>query len=245
MTNAERKHTYRPPIPEELKQEYEGQLSQVQRWKDGSISSDREESDLQHVNGMLLILEEMQERFPHMFNEINATTVAHMIYIHDAGEILAGDLSHLNPNYDSLRGPVKRRERLSFRLAIAKRIKNQPLRELTMNLYSRYVEKGKNDKEVQLTDLIDKIQASRFGLSHVFNGDDLTPAKRRTQLAHSFSVIVKPTEALIQALQSPYAKEEIRQFAKWELENFHTFGYRPAEIKPYFNKLSTLPSNST
>ena len=104
---------------------YEEGLSQIMRWENGIFPSDIPESDLEHVDGMLEVREEIANRFIHIPNEVNFTTVGHMIYIHDGGEILTRDLSHSHPEYDILKLRLKRREIAAFRL-MSRDIEDEP-----------------------------------------------------------------------------------------------------------------------
>ena len=110
--------------------------------------------------------EDIGHQFIHIPSEVNFTTVSHMIYIHDAGE-MAGDLTHSHPNYDEVRPRVKRREVAAFRL-LSRSLEDEPTKTAVRDLYRRVHAKSPEDKEAQLTDYIDKVQAVRFGLINVF-----------------------------------------------------------------------------
>jgi len=209
------------------------------RWENGIFPSDIPESDLEHVDGMLEVREEIANRFIHIPNEVNFTTVSHMIYIHDAGEILAGDLSHSHPNYDALKPKMKRREIAAFRL-MSRDIDDESIKILARELYKRIHDKSQVDKEAQLADFIDKAQAVRFGLANVFPGRNLRNSQRRTvQLNHAINALLKPGISLVRALNSPYSKTEVLGLIEEELRAFIPHGYREHEIQPYIEQLKT------
>lgn len=243
MVSRELIKGYCPPIPDELRVKYEEGLSQTMRWENGLLLPDIPESDLEHVGGMFEIRDEMAKRFIHIPNEVNFTTVGHMIYIHDGGEILTSDLSHSHPEYDILKPRLKRREIAAFRF-MSRSIEDEPTRILARELYRRAHEKAPNDKETQLADFIDKLQAVRFGLQHVFHGSTLKNSHKRTiQLNHATTVLLKPAEAFVESLRSPHSKEEALRFIKGELEDFVRKGYRSSEISPYLQRVSSFSVN--
>lgn len=243
MTTKEISTTYTPPISDGLRETYEGALSRVPRWQDGLLVSSRDESDLEHVEDCLGILEEIKDRYVHIPSEVNSTTVGHMLYVHDGGEILAGDLAHTHPNYDLLKPQIKRREKAAFRL-LTRQIPDAPVRTLARDLYRRCEERRPGDKEAHLADLIDKDQAVRFGIRHVYNGGAIRNRQfRDMHLNHSIGVLLKPARMLLASLDSPYAKAEAVNFVEQEIRNFTMYGYRAAEIRPYVETLHSFSSN--
>ena len=115
---------------------------------------------------------------------------------------------------------------------------------MARELYRRVHEKAPNDKEAQLTDFTDKLQAVRFGLKHVFHGSTIRDAqRRRIQLNHAIEVLLKPAEAFVQSLESPYSKNEALGFIREELERFTTEGYRSSEISLYLRRVSSISTN--
>ncbi len=184
---------------------------------------------------MLLILEDIGHQFIHIPSEVNFTTVSHMIYIHDAGEILAGDLTHSHPNYDEVRPRVKRREVAAFRL-LSRSLEDEPTKTAVRDLYRRVHAKSPEDKEAQLTDYIDKVQAVRFGLINVFPPSTMkNPERRRIQLNHTMTTLFKPANGLVNSLDSSYSRAEAIGLIKEELRNFLVQGYKKHEIQPYLD----------
>ena len=243
MTAIERSPSYYPPIPDKIKIEYENNLRKIMRWESGLLTPSIPESDLEHVRDMLIFLEDIKQNCIHIPAEVNFTTTSHMIYIHDAGEILAGDLAHTHPNYSNLKPQVKKKEKAAFRL-LTRAIENEATKNLARELYKRCENKSPNDKEAQLTDFIDKAQGVRFGVKYVYPGTDIkNPQRRAIQLNQAASVLLKPAEALVWALESPYSKKEAIELIKKELEIFTSFGYRIKEVQPYLNRVSSFSLN--
>ena len=239
MAIAENLPTYRPPIPDRIRAQYEEGLSATLRWESGLLPSERKESDLEHTREMLIILEDIEQRCTILSSEINLTTVAHMIYVHDGGEILAGDLAHSHPDYLDLKPKVKKRELAAFR-HLTRAIDDEAIRFLARSLFKRAQTKAPDDKEAQLTDFIDKTQAVRFGLANVFPGRNLRNSQRRTvQLNHAINALLKPGISLVRALNSPYSKTEVLGLIEEELRAFIPHGYREHEIQPYIEQLKT------
>ncbi|OGK36845.1 hypothetical protein A3F03_00660 [Candidatus Roizmanbacteria bacterium RIFCSPHIGHO2_12_FULL_41_11] len=244
MTDLEKSPNYRPPVSDSIRAEYERGLAKILRWENGFLPTSKKESDLDHVRDMLLILEDIQQRFMHIPNEVNFTTVSHMIYIHDAGEILAGDLAHTHPYYTDLKPKVKKREIAAFRL-LSKSLEDEATKTIARDLYRRVHGKSPDDKEARLTDFIDKAQAVRFGLINVFPAKNLkTSEKRKMQLNHAMTTILKPADGLVRSLESPYSRIEAIELIEEELGNFLAQGYKKHEIQPYFDLFSTFPTNS-
>jgi 5'-deoxynucleotidase YfbR-like HD superfamily hydrolase len=240
MISSERSGNYRPPISQDLRKKYESLLSQTMRWENGLLDSNTPESDLEHVAGMLEVLEEMKQRFVHIPNEVNFTTVAHMIYLHDAGEILAGDLNHSHPEYHDLKPKVKKRERAAFRL-LSRSIEDKPTRDLARQLYERINRKDSDDKEAHLADFIDKDQAVRFGLNNIFPAEALeNENKRSIQLNYTIALLLNPGEAFVRSLTSDHSKNEAIKFIKEEIENFKHKGYKELEVNPYIQRIFLL-----
>lgn len=244
MTDIERLPFYNPPIPDNLRITYEKFLAGIIRWENGTLSSSREENDLEHTRDMLIILEDMEHDCPNIAGEVDFTTVYPMAYIHDAGEIYAGDLAHTHPDYDNLKPQVKRREKAGFRL-LTRALRDERTKHLARELYERVEQKSPTDKESQLVDLVDKIQAMRFGIKYVYPGDRIVDIRQRiVHLNRTANVLLKPAEALIYALESPYSKREAVVFMRGELEHFTSYSYSYEEIQPYLSRISSWSIDS-
>ncbi len=237
MTTAERFPAYNPPIPDNLRIEYEKQLGKIIRWKGGILPSSREENDLEHTREMLIILENIEDNCTNIASEVDFTAVYPMAYIHDAGEIYAGDLALTHPNHHSLKPQVKRRERAGFRL-LTKSLEDEYTRNLARELYRKLEQKAPTDKESQLVDFVDKVQAVRFGIDHVYPGNRMVNAQDRVaHLDLTANVLLKPAEGLFRALKYPHSKKEALGLIQKELERFTTKGYSIKEMQPHLNKV--------
>lgn len=226
MTTAEKAPF--PDLPNEIRQEYEKKLSGVKRWKNGVFLPDVTETDMNHVRDMLEIFNGMKNTCPSLMKAVDEKTVRDMIYIHDAGEIINGDLAHLDPDYNKKHDKHKRKEHLGFRLILLKHITDAQLRTKMGNLYKRAIAKKDTDKEALLTDLIDKTQGSRFGFEHVFPGAKLKKDRTRKQMQmnHAVEIISNPANLLIKIFrENPPVQIEIFKFCQREIKCYAKFGY--------------------
>lgn len=229
-------------LPEPLRRDYERALRGALRWEKGIFLPDVPETDMDHVNGMLNIFSEIEKSCPLLAKSVRRNTVRNMIYIHDAGEIINGDLTHLDPDYNKKRNNHKRKEHLGFRLILLGRITDSQLRTKIGNLYQRAIAKKDTDGEALLTDLIDKAQGSRFGFEHVFPGSKIKKNEPRRQMLmnHAVEIIAKPAGLLIKLFRkNPSVQKEILQFCQGEIKFYTKFGYQK-EAKPYLDKISSL-----
>lgn len=179
---------------------------------------------------MFLIAEEVGELYPHIVDEVNIDVVHYMIYVHDGGEIVTGDLNQLHPDSASMRQRWKHREWAAFRL-ITQVIDDPYARQYARYLYKRAVSKPLDDPEALLTDIIDKVQGSRFGMKHVFHGRKLDRAGRQMQLNLSSELILRSALPML-ALLSANAQTELQGFVLKEHERYREFGYRE-EVASY------------
>lgn len=246
MNITERLPLYKPPIPDDLRQRYEEELSGVERWRNQLLPTKEPENDLQHVRRMHVILDEIRERYSSIVREVDFETTAHMIYVHDGGEIISKDLSRSHPDYDGLRPRHKKKERAGFRW-MTRNISDIELKAHARRLYERAEEKAPDDKEAQLTDVIDKVQAARFGLVNVFHGDMIgrrdninTRTRRNQQLNLSITILMAPLMSSYNSLQTPLARREMKEFAIGEVGRFTAHGYSNNEVRPYLEMLYPL-----
>ena len=164
----EREFGYKPPIPDKLRAQYETALHEILRWKNGNWTDNIYETDMDHVLRMFFILSDINKSCPTLSSEVSMEDVRHMIYIHDAGEIIVGDLTHNRDDYGALYPRWKSREHAAVRL-ITRKIEDKEVMLKARSLYTRYAAKKPDDKEALLTDFIDKLQGLRFGFENVFN----------------------------------------------------------------------------
>lgn len=234
----ERYFGYKPPIPEDLRNQYETALHGVERWKNGNWADNIKETDWDHVIGMFSVLSDIKKACPTLSFEVDIPTVEHMIYIHDLGEIEAGDLTHNRHDYHDVYDAWKRREQISGKWIIRRNAKDRDIRIQAMEFFDRYSQKRDDDKEALLTDLIDKIQGSRFGFKNVFHGRRMIKAQREMQFNHTIELITKPTKPLLK-LVSPSTQVDLKKFLAEELERFSQYGYKK-EATPYIRNLEAI-----
>lgn len=233
----EREFGYKPPIPKDLQRQYETALHGVLRWQGGNWADNIYETDMDHVAGMFIVLDDLNNHCPTLRSDIDIKTVQHMIYLHDGGEILVGDLTHGRDDYDVVYPKWKKREHAAFRL-LTMQITDERIKQDTRQLYARYTMKKDNDKEALLTDFIDKTQGSRFGLRNVFHGRGMKPSNRQMQFNHVTQLVTKPIIPLLKMVSQP-TQESLKNFLKEELERISQYGYR-REAAPYIRNLDTI-----
>lgn len=219
----EQEFGYKPPIPQDIQSRYEAALHGVLRWQNGPWADNVYETNMDHVARMFLILSDIKKDCLNLSSEIDIPTVEHMVYIHDAGEILVGDLTHDRDDYESLRNRWKKREHAAF-ILLTQQIQNLDVKLKTRELYRRCVTKGEDDKEAQLTDLVDKLQGARFGFERVFNGKNMTDEQRQIRMSLTVELLSKPTTTLLK-LVSKETQNNLKCFLRSEFERFARCGY--------------------
>lgn len=224
------RQAYIPPIPDQLRQKYEAALGQVLRWKNGNLADNISETDMEHVTRMFFILEDLKNRSPTLSSDVDIPTVEHMIYIHDAGEIIVGDLVHNRDDYNLVRNKWKRREKRAFVLLTLFCIKDENTRTQARQLYERFTtvqefQQEASDKEALLAEFIDKDQGLRFGYQHAFNGKGMNRQTREMHMNHAIGLVQKPTNALLKLVSTP-TQEDLKNFLKDEIMRFSTYGYQ-------------------
>lgn len=233
----ERYFGYKPPISEDLQRKYESALHGVLRWKNGNWADYIYETDLDHVAGMFFILSEIKQSCLDLSSDIDIATVEHMIYIHDAGEVIVGDLTYGRDDYTRIHDKWKNKERAAFRL-LTQQIEDEELKRESRRLYQRYILKRKDDKEALLTDFIDKDQGARFGFRNVFHGRGMNMETRQIHFNRSVKLITSPIRPLLQ-LVSQDTQTGLKNFLAGELERFSQYDYR-LEATLYIKKLNAI-----
>lgn len=243
--SLERFYRYEPPIPADLRHLYEQALENEKRWQEGWMSSDAEETDFDHVKRLFEIHGEVEHKAPSLFREVDFAETEHMFYVHDGGELGGLDLPHSVPDYDSRRPKVKRRERATFRMITRDYIDDPEVRKYARDIYRRYEMKDPSDKVAQYVQLIDKVQATRFGAVNVFPARKLrTKAERLQQLNHIFGLLVVPGSNLF-SLIGEDAKRELSSFLDRELFRLIENGYRTDEVDPYRRQMQEALSSQS
>ncbi len=160
-----------------------------------------------------------------------------MIIVHDAAEIVVGDVPAVGGLRDSRKGKrVKRAESLITRLMIKKYVRDGQQAEV-LSIYSRYegvkhsLQKGMNvtDKEALFTNFIDNAHSvSRTGAEYVYNpvlhGDLITPElkQRHCKALDKMMSYVPPLLLLL----SPEAQQEFREVVRGELIRLVDNGFK-------------------
>jgi len=212
---------YQPPIPYELDNQYRAALSRILRWQGGTLPSDVEETNLNHVLESLNISNQIKNNYPNIAREIDFTTVNNMIYLHDAGEILTGDLCLSRPDFDEVKNGHKKREKAAMRYLI-RSIDNPQTKQMVSQLARRYLQNSPTDRESLLARLVDKIQALHFGLEHVYPSPKTNEEKYH--VARAVRLVESTSQPLSQML-SPNAQTDVNRLIdkQWNLIKSHGF----------------------
>jgi 5'-deoxynucleotidase YfbR-like HD superfamily hydrolase len=222
-----------PKLSSEQNDKYQGCLGKVIRWRtENGLLSTYPESDLEHVDDMINIISEIEHRFPNLANAVNLEITREIIYFHDGGEILAGDvLAGINNRLTDEQIKRDREQRAVNALTSKRYIKDEELGQSIRDIYARYdncrPEGGAelNDREALLTHLIDKVQAVRFGIANVVkqksgqeDGLCFSPKLCRQN-------ILKFTLPLLDALPTTASKRELISFLSEEFKCFKENGF--------------------
>lgn len=213
---------YAPLIPASLHNQYVARLASVERWIGSDFCPDTTETDYDHLLGMFKISHELRGR-PILASSVNFEEVDHMIYVHDGGEILVGDLAIGRPDYFQIHDKFKRRERAAVRYLL-NRIPDPNAKQLLRTYSRRYEEASQDDNEALMTHLIDKLQAGRFGLDHVFSGSVLGEEVGGPIIDRNYNKIVNYFNSLRNNLPLE-ATSDLSLFMKDELEQVSANGY--------------------
>ena len=214
----------RPQIPKEIDAEYKRALSGIPRWVGGLVESKKSESNLEHVESLYALVDEVRGEYPILDAGLDWDAVDDMIYLHDAGEIISGDLVRSRPDYDEVKYRWKRGERAAFRYLTRRYIHDPTLKQQARDTYERYTAYGNDDVEALFVHLLDKVQAVRFGLKYVYNKSISPEDPSRTQATMSANLILEFAEALLAAVSGD-TKNEISSFVHSELERYVECGY--------------------
>lgn len=214
---------YSPLIPAGLHVQYLAALASVQRWQGNDFCPDVMETDYDHILAMFKISDELRQRQP-LARAVNFDDVNHMIYVHDGGEVLVGDLALGRPDYSQVRERFKKREKAAIRLLIRK-IHDPETRKSYLAYSQRYENVPAEDNEALVAHLIDKLQAIRFGVIHVFNGYTLGEIVGGQAVDRSFNKIINHFKLLMNNLPSD-ARGDFSNFMREEIDKVGEHGYR-------------------
>jgi 5'-deoxynucleotidase YfbR-like HD superfamily hydrolase len=162
-----------PGVPGDIDYRYSRGMDSVHRWEGSLTPSTMKESNLDHMRGMFELLDEIVETHPAIVTNMDLDAVRKMIYVHDAGELITGDLVLSRPDHAIVRDDWKRREEEGFHRLVERFVRKRypQLADEAVHYYNRYVHYEPNDKEAVFTHLLDKVQAVRFGNKYVYSSE--------------------------------------------------------------------------
>lgn len=224
----------RPDIPRDLATSYEEALDKVLRWQDGPLQSDEIETDKDHVDRSLQILRQIETGVPHLPSQVSFKTVSEIIYIHDAGEILVGDLARSHPDFEALKPSQKKREARAFRVLTQRYVKEDGLRDQARALYERYDDYDPADREATLAKLIDKLQALRFAKEHIYKKGQRTEGDKARD--RSAGLLAEFGVNLMRNV-SPVTRGELMVFLSEELKSYYGDDYDLDHVREARRKL--------
>lgn len=185
------------------------------------------ESNLEHTDDMIDITYEMEDRCPNLTKAVNMDLVRPIIYFHDGGERLAGDvLAVQNDCKDTKEIKRDREQRAVNALTSYRYIKDQEKGQAIRDIYARYDNcrpeegLGLDDKEALLTHLIDKVQAVRFGINNVVRQQPDQTNNLYFDPKFSGNNILRFTLPLLDALPDDASMRELIYFVYEEFEQF-------------------------
>ncbi len=201
-------------------------LPQIIRYNGITDNQGRQETVLDHVNGMKRLSGSIRQKYPHLSKAINLNEVDIMADLHDSGEAnLHGDLSRGRQDYDQLRAQYDAYEQ-EYKESDVFPLFSQQDRVYVEDLDDRFEHReGRMDKEGFMTRVLDKAQPLTIfdrgfivktlkTLPHYAN---LSPQEfdtaLREHLTNAFTWLLEPGESLFGLLASnPAAQQELLFF---------------------------------
>lgn len=215
---------YEPPVSPEIKQAYENQMAGVFRWKEAKFSSAKPETNKDHMDASKLLHKRNKVKYPNLTSGLSDHTVLGMIYVHDGGELISGDLEHDRVDYDELYKKWKRKEHLGGIVLISKYIEDPKEKEEVRLLYNRATKKDINDPEALYHDVLDKTQAIQFGGEFVFPGNRLNLEEQKEKLEFCTDLLLKSSVHLIKLLPEK-GQRELKEMILSDLAVLGATGY--------------------
>ncbi len=234
---------YEPPVTPEIKQAYENQMAGVFRWKEAKFSSVKPETNKDHMDASKLLHKRNKVKYPNLTSGLSDHTVFGMIYVHDGGELISGDLEHDRVDYNELYKKWKRKEHLGGIILISKYIEDPEEREKVKELYNRATKKSLDDPEALYHDVLDKTQAIQFGGKYVFPGSRLNLEEQKEKLEFCTDLLLKSAVHL-QKLLSEKGKAELKEMILSDLAVLGATEYSDelvAESKKRIDEVLILP----
>ncbi len=225
------KEFYKASLNRKNRRAYERSMRHILRWQDEPIKHLVEglhEYDMDHIFALGSIAQDIATYNPHLSAEINFPAMQRMIIVHDAAEIITGDVPAVGVYRDSREGRRKKRaESLITRLMVNKYVRKEQ-RQAVLEAYYRYEnvkhvlqsDQPVTDKEALLTNFIDKVHSiSRTGVEYVYNskrhGQLITPELRQRHMG-ALDKMMSYVPPLL-GLLSPEAAVEFRGVVRGEL----------------------------
>lgn len=220
-----------PGVPPRLDYRYCRGMDAVYRWEGSLTPSTMRESNVDHMRGMLQLLDEVIEKHPAITADMDIQAVRKMIYLHDMGELITGDLVLSRPDYEQVKTDWKKREEKGAHRLINKYLKKRypKLAGEAVHYYNRYTHYDRNDKEAIFTHLLDKVQAVRFGLRYVYSSEHAWGRSERhaSQGLDKFFLFANS----LRAIMSPKERKGLSTFVQEEIDNFFDSLKREAHLR--------------
>lgn len=213
---------------------YEQRMHQIKRLQNAPhlpVMPGYIETDLDHTCEMLDMLYELRSRAPRLFGAVDFKVTAYMIAMHDAGEIIVGDVPARGPLRENEDG--KRRKELEPKAALNRilgQIPDEAVRIWMQHLYHRFATQDPYDREALLTRFLDKAQGTtRTGPKFAFDYRAMDyrhpPYKLWEHVHETTGIFVESALSLYRALPHE-AGDEIKRFTVEELNRFRQIGFR-------------------
>jgi|GEM_PF-3100430 len=212
---------YRRRLPLKTRKGLVNGLMETPRWQNNGleINPNWRENNLEHVVELIAWANEIEDDFPELWWEVSDGLVENwrkllaMLIQHDIGEIIVGDLSRSHPDFHKKIGRHhKRKEAYAAYLLLGKHLPEWKVEE-GRELYHRFDQRRPEDKLVMLGHVLDKGQAAQQIPYHVlpFNLEN-KDYDLRSRIIVAQSDVLDYAEKLMLGLQSPKAKEQLREF---------------------------------
>lgn len=229
------KHGYFPP---EWVENYQQALSKIPRWRRIGIPHRRySENDWQHTQRMHHKAQAIERFFPKIHHLINWMAVNRMIYLHDAGEIGAGDVGTTEKRLKQ-RKPIQEQKQAAFmEEELLPGISHDHGQILAEMHYQRYEDNNEDDLEAQLVRYCDKSQGNTTATRHVYNYKKMAlefpPEQIRLHMENSLEKALKPLLNMYRCRRanqehdpaSLAIKEAVLVLVEHELRIFENAGY--------------------
>jgi 5'-deoxynucleotidase YfbR-like HD superfamily hydrolase len=199
------------------------------------LKGDFRESDLDHVNGILDLVDWAEHDLPEVTSSMNLDDVRIMVILHDIGEMYTGDVpSHGDVRLTSV---SQRKKNMEPRCAIwiIRNLHDPQIRARALELFDRYEKQA--DPEAVFAKFLDKLQGDNTAVTHVFNYKekdeelDFSLEELSEHVAGSLDKLVSRAIALQSHLPAT-ARVEITHVVQSMIERFRGIGF-PSQADTY------------